>query len=152
LGIEYKFRARWKDTGKLIPDFMDQYTIDALNDDSFVVEMFTDFEGVYEGDIIQAIFQCSFGEHEHKLKGSVYYDRSSAAWYLETGSLDVPLIQLLPGSIKVVGNVADRSLDILCNKCKKKLPPLEPSEIKCPTGYLCRVCSGLDKNKENDIG
>jgi hypothetical protein len=45
---------------------------------------------------------------------------------------------------------SEKLKDILCNGCKKKLPPLEPSEIKCPDGYLCRVCSGLDKKKGSE--
>ena len=36
-----KFRARWRDTGKVVSDFMEEYTIDALNDDTFISEQFT---------------------------------------------------------------------------------------------------------------
>ena len=55
---EIKFRARWKDTGKIIPDFNTEYVIDACNDDMFIVEQFTgllDKQGkeIYEGDIIK---------------------------------------------------------------------------------------------------
>jgi len=37
---EYRFEvtAKWKDTGKPIPDFMEEYTIEAMNNDSFVVD------------------------------------------------------------------------------------------------------------------
>ena len=52
-----KFRARWRDTGKVVSDFMEEYTIDALNDDTFISEQFTgllDKNGkeIYEGDIV----------------------------------------------------------------------------------------------------
>ncbi len=35
---------------------------------------------------------------------------------------------------------------IKCNACNKFLPPLEPSEKKCPDGYLCRTCLNLGRS------
>jgi len=53
-----KFRARWKDTGKVIPDFMEDYTMDAINDEGFIVEQWTGLLDkneveIYEGDIVK---------------------------------------------------------------------------------------------------
>jgi uncharacterized phage protein (TIGR01671 family) len=55
---EIKFRARWKDTGKIILDFMSDYGLEALSSDIIIVEQFTgllDKNGkkIYEGDIIK---------------------------------------------------------------------------------------------------
>jgi uncharacterized phage protein (TIGR01671 family) len=53
---EIKFRAFWRDTLKPIPDFNDEYLIDACNDEVFIVNQFTGLKNknsvdIYEGDI-----------------------------------------------------------------------------------------------------
>lgn len=53
---EIKFRARWKDTGKPIPDFMDEYALLHLEDDQLIVEQYTGLKDkngieIFEGDI-----------------------------------------------------------------------------------------------------
>ena len=56
-----KFRARWRDTNRIIPDFMEEYVIDALNDIAFIIEQFTDLKDKngkdldwWEGDILKS--------------------------------------------------------------------------------------------------
>lgn len=36
---EYKFTAKWYDTGEDIPDFMKDYALTAVNDDDFIVKL-----------------------------------------------------------------------------------------------------------------
>lgn len=55
-----KFRARWKDTGKIIPDFNDEYIISACNDPMLIVEQYTEMKDIngneiYEGDIVKCV-------------------------------------------------------------------------------------------------
>ncbi len=56
-----EFRAWWKDTMEPIPDFMEQYTIDVLDDspdNPFIHSQFTGLldcegHGIWEGDILE---------------------------------------------------------------------------------------------------
>lgn len=55
---EIKFRAFWRDTLKPIPDFNDEYLIDACNDEVFIVNQYTglkdcDGNDYYFDDIIK---------------------------------------------------------------------------------------------------
>ena len=57
---EIKFRAFWKDTLKPIPDFNEEYLIDACNDEIFIVNQYTGLKDknrnpIYDGDILRSI-------------------------------------------------------------------------------------------------
>lgn len=50
-------------------------------------------------------------------------------------------IKVIPPAMK---GITTENPVVLCNKCGKKLPLMEPGEGKpCSTGYLCRKCFGL---------
>jgi len=54
----FNFRAYWADTRKAIPDFLEQYLVEALNADEFIIQESTGFfdkEGteIFEGDVLQ---------------------------------------------------------------------------------------------------
>ena len=60
----------------------------------------------------------------------------------------------VPGDKMNVGDSANANVsgptpkpveEIKCNNCGVVLPPLDPSETKCPTGYLCKTCAGTDR-------
>lgn len=60
--MSFVFRAFWRDTKKPVKDFMEQYTIEALNDEHFIVHQGsgqTDKNGreIYFGDIVRDIPQ-----------------------------------------------------------------------------------------------
>jgi hypothetical protein len=121
-----KFRARWKDTKKTIPDFMEEYGISALNSDVFIVDEFTglnDSSGVeiYEGDkvkikyalngsdaigIIKLIDGCwnvSFREFEKRPfcpSSQVYRNQDYLKMFLANGN-----------KINVIGNIYTASQD-----------------------------------------
>ena len=56
---EIKFRARWKDTNKLVTDFEDFCVCSMINDMRWTVSQYTGFKDwigkeIYEGDILIA--------------------------------------------------------------------------------------------------
>jgi hypothetical protein len=60
---DIEFRVRWKDTNKIIDNFMDEYAVEALNADVFIVEQFTthtdvDNDKIFAGDILSGGVKC----------------------------------------------------------------------------------------------
>ena len=79
----FKFRARWKDTGKVITKFMVDYVIDALNDPVFIVEQFTgllDRSGkeIYENDLLDYCGETYLVEWDDVLGGWTAIFKNSA--------------------------------------------------------------------------
>jgi len=73
---EIEFRAFWRDTLKPIPDFSEQYLIDACNDEVFIVDQYTglkDKNGVkiFEGDVCR--FNTKNGQKKHEQKVIVFW-------------------------------------------------------------------------------
>lgn len=89
-----KFRARWKDTGKVIPDFMDQYVCDAINDECFIVEQYIgrkDKNGkeIYEGDMVR------YNRLGEGIKtGVVNYEQEACAFFFGTDEIGDNLIDI----------------------------------------------------------
>lgn len=86
---EIKFRARWRDTGKLIPDFNEEYTIDAINDDVFIVDQFTGLKDesgadIYEGDILKCteVDEDSAAGREFEIIGEVVFGSGGKSNYV----------------------------------------------------------------------
>ena len=109
---ELKFRARWRDTLKPIPAFMDEYCLEALNDENLIVEQYTglkDQQGteIYEGDIVEWTDASGFED------GSAVVEwNESGAWYIVNDDdniydyLDDVLIDC-----EVIGNVHESEDD-----------------------------------------
>jgi hypothetical protein len=99
---ERKFRGRWKDTGKLIPDFQDEYIIDAINDNVFIVDDYINYKDkngkeIYEGDIVK------FGDWEHP---HPIVWRDGRYWL---GYTRVIICEMECANMKVVGDVYNNS-------------------------------------------
>lgn len=98
---EIKFRAFWKDTGKFIPDFMEEYVIDSLNCGVFIVDQFTGLcdkngKDIYEGDIVRS-------KHIDE-----YYDERKVTEkieVIETLNNYVERLIWVPTSGEVIGNI-----------------------------------------------
>lgn len=108
---EIKFRARWKDTNKVIEDFMEDSFTDALNDDCLVVEQFTglkDKNGVeiYEGDIYEVAgnikYQVKFLDGQSNFE---WYGGAFGLWLNEETFF--PFDEYAVGNGKIIGNIHD---------------------------------------------
>lgn len=110
---QHKFRARWADTGKLINGFMSNYSIDSLNNESFICEEYTghqDRNGVdiYEGDIVGF-------RNRHTVYGFVDYCPLSGfgiTWDVKTARVrKEDRLDRIPWNIstvwEVIGNIHD---------------------------------------------
>lgn len=103
---EIKFRAFWRDTGKPVKDFNDEYLITACNDDKFIVEQYTGLKDTKrtsqfpEGQEIYENDKVKFGS----LIGIVVFD-------IETASFRVKISEhsstCLINHFEVIGNIHD---------------------------------------------
>lgn len=115
---QIKFRAFWKDTLKEVLDFNEQYLIECLNDDSFIVNQFTGLKDknkveIYDGDILSDRIRTDEGI----IKSSCQVFRSKGEWRLDISfkqdkseSLNLWL-ELEDYDYEVIGNIHTKKVE-----------------------------------------
>lgn len=98
---EIKFRAFWRDTIKPIPDFIEEYLIDACNDDVFIVDQYTDKisndnKQVCESDIVE--YTLTHDSSNRKIKGVI-------EWHNHAWRLNKIWLLTEVNFISIIGNI-----------------------------------------------